>query len=186
MHPPIALALFAPFAVLPAVLWWAIPLGILGYCVASWRPAFWTWPLLALPFCLWSTFAIVWVGNSTLWVVAMVAAGLRWGWPAALIVIKPTVLPLALVGARKKSWWVAMAAIALGSAMFGSLWIEWVAVVQNAPIGPGYNTIETVPLLLVPVIAWLGQVATTNSRTPVMVSASGLTPWMSTSRDAPS
>ena len=48
LHPPIALYLFAPFTILPLALWWAIPLTAIGYCIVSWRPAMWSWPILAL------------------------------------------------------------------------------------------------------------------------------------------
>src|SRR5690348_5487772 len=33
LYPPVALALFVPFTVLPAVLWFAIPLAIVGWTV---------------------------------------------------------------------------------------------------------------------------------------------------------
>ena len=52
--PPIAW-LIAPFGALqwptflwlPAILWWAIPLGIIAGVVVYHRPSIWVWPLLA-------------------------------------------------------------------------------------------------------------------------------------------
>jgi hypothetical protein len=29
-----------------------------------------------------------------------------WGWPALAVALKPTLLPFALIGARRRSWWL--------------------------------------------------------------------------------
>ena len=48
LYPPFALVLLVPFTVLPAILWWAIPLAIVGVVVARLRPDPRLWPFLAL------------------------------------------------------------------------------------------------------------------------------------------
>src|SRR5215212_4174933 len=47
IHPPPALALFLPFLVLPAALWWLVPLvGTTALVILS-RPRPWAWPIIA-------------------------------------------------------------------------------------------------------------------------------------------
>jgi hypothetical protein len=45
-------------------------------------------------------------GGTAMWAMALVAAGLLWHWPPALILLKPTLLPFALIGIRHRSWWI--------------------------------------------------------------------------------
>ena len=135
LHPPVALYLFLPFLFLPLVLWWAIPLGIVAWSIVSWRPAAWSWPILvgALVF---SRFHIpLIVGNTDLWVWAGVAAGLRFGWPALVVACIP----------------------------FGSLWLDWLAVVRNSPAGLTYS-VANLPWLAVPIVAWLARSKPDSSR----------------------
>ena len=104
LHPPVSL-LFLPFLYLPIALWWAIPIGAVVWSVWSWRPTRWIYPLIAL-LMIWprSTGGLI-VGNTDMWVCAFVALGLRYGWPALPIAIKPSFAPLMLVGMRHRSWW---------------------------------------------------------------------------------
>ncbi len=152
LYPPIALLLFAPFLVLPLVLWWA-PLPLVAWCLVSWRPARWTWPVIAAALAYPRLHLVIIVGNSDLWIWAAVALGLRLGWPAVLVVIKPTLLPLLAAGARHRSLYVALAVVALLCLPFGSLWIEWFHVAVNAPAGLFYS-IGSLPFLLMPVLAF--------------------------------
>ena len=48
LYPPTLLPLFVLFTVLPAVLWWLIPLGIIGTVIAWHRPAAWAWAIIGL------------------------------------------------------------------------------------------------------------------------------------------
>jgi hypothetical protein len=156
VHPPPALALFAPFLVLPAVLWWAIPLAITGWAIARLRPARWTWPLLVL--CLiWprSTGSLL-AGNSDMWAMAIVAAGVVLGWPLVLLVIKPTFAPLAVIGIRRRSWWIAAAVVAAVSLFMLPLWLEYLTVVRNSQLRLDYSLLN-LPLVVLPAIAWLGR-----------------------------
>lgn len=156
LHPPIALLLFAPFLVLPAVLWWAIPLGLTAWAVGSMRPAPWTWPIIAAGLG-WPRFqgALI-VGNTDLWVLASVALGLCYGWPALLVAAKPSLAFFALAGIRRRSWWVGALVVAAACVPFGWLWPEWARVVMNSPGDLGYS-LGSVPALLVPAVAWLGR-----------------------------
>lgn len=158
LYPPSAILLFLPFLVLPAVLWWAIPLGIVGYVVWRHRPARWSWPLLVLCLAWPITLGVVVTGNPAMWIVAAVALATLYGWPAVLVLVKPTFAPFALVGVRRRSWWIALGALALVSLPFGALWIDWVraAVLDPTNGGAGYSLAQ-MPAALVPIVAWAGR-----------------------------
>ena len=156
MYPPTAVYLFLPFLVLPAVLWWAIPLSVIGYAFWRWRPGPWTWAVLAL--CIgggWTMFSLM-VGNSNIWVVAGICAGLLWGWPAILVVLKPTLAPLALLGIRRRSWWIALAVAAALSLPLIGQWLDYVAVVRDSTAPLTYS-FGAWPTYLIPFIAWAGR-----------------------------
>lgn len=168
LHPPISLVLFAPFLVLPGFLFWLIPLLGTAAIIASWHPARWTWPIMALQL-NWPRFtgAVV-VGNTDLWVVFFIAAGLRFGWPVLLLAIKPSIAPFAIVEVAAliradavpvRRWQeiaFAAAILVIVAAPFGGLWLEWLAVVRNSPADPLYS-IATIPWLSIPVVAWIGR-----------------------------
>lgn len=168
IHPPIALLLFVPFLVLPAALFWVIPLAGTAAIIAAWRPARWTWPIM-VGLLIWPRFGgAVIVGNTDLWIALFLAAGLRYGWPALLLVIKPSIAPFALlelaallrVDAVPRRRWttiaIAAALLILLAVPFGRLWLEWLAVVRHSPADPLYS-IGAVPWLLVPMTAWMGR-----------------------------
>ena len=155
IHPPAALGLFVPFLVLPLLLWWLIPSLITVVALWKLHPARWTWPLMAA--CLvWprSTGSIL-AGNSDIWVMAAVAAGAVWGWPVAVLVIKPTFAPLAIVGLGRRSTWVAAALVGLGILLTLPLWIDWLQVVGNAHLGAAYSLLN-LPLPAIGLAAYLG------------------------------
>jgi hypothetical protein len=163
LHPPIAIPLLAPWLVLPAILWWAIPIGITAVLVVAWRPAPWTWPLIAFGLAQPQLHqALLW-GNSNLWVMAGLGLGLVFGWPAALILVKPSLGFLALVGYRHPSWWIAAGLLALSSILFGSLWSEWIRVVLNSPAEADYG-LRNLPWVLIPLIAWAGRTRYRSAR----------------------
>ena len=172
IHPPAALALFVPFLVLPAFLWWAIPLGVTAFVIIRLRPASWTWPLMAA--CLvWPRSAgSLLAGNTDMWSMAFVAAGAMWGWPAALLVVKPTVAPLALIGGRR-ALWAGLIVIALCAALL-PLWFEYAVVIGNAGVDWTYSLLN-LPLVVLPAIAWLGRQRTVDAvgtgRTPTATRA---------------
>jgi hypothetical protein len=157
LYPPYSLALFAPFTNLPAILWWAIPVAITTWVVVRHRPAPLTWPILAL--CLWwpTTNVKLLTGNPVLWAVAAMAAGTLYAWPSVFVLLKPSLLPFALWGIWRRSWWAALAGLGLVSLLFLPMWPDYFAAIANAsnPNGLAYS-ISEVPMLLLPLIAWIG------------------------------
>jgi hypothetical protein len=156
LYPPIALLLFVPFTVLPWPVWWLVPLGTLAWVVLRWRPAPWTWPILAL-LAAWPTqVAHVLYGNSTTWAIAAAAAGIAAGWPGVFVILKPSLAPFALAGIRRRSWWVAALLLGLLSLAMLPLWVDFLAVIRNSDAGPAYSLLDLPPMLF-PVVAWLGR-----------------------------
>lgn len=157
LYPPVTAFFFAPFFVLPAVLWWAIPIGLTAWLIRGWRPAPWAWPLMALCV-LWPlTPAKTITGNPALWITAFVAAGLRWHWPSALVLLKPSLFPFALIGVRHRLWWVTVALLALGSLVWLDATRLWLEVLANSQGGGLLYSAVDIPMLLIPVIAWAGR-----------------------------
>jgi hypothetical protein len=168
LHPPISLILFAPFLVLPAFLFWLVPLAGTVWIIVSWRPERWAWPIMPLQL-IWPRFGgAVIVGNTDLWIVFLIAAGLRFGWPILLLAIKPSIAPFAIVemaaliradSVPTRRWReiaLAAALLAVIAVPFGNLWFEWFAVVRNSPGDPLYS-IASIPWLTVPVVAWIAK-----------------------------
>jgi hypothetical protein len=153
VHPPIALYLFVPFLWLPAVLWWMIPAGIAAWCAYRWRPGEWAW-IASLLVLGWPPYVQnIQVGNTDMYVAALTGAGMLYGWPAALLVLKPHSLPWAVFSVGKRSFWIGLGVIAVLAVPFGALWFEWIEMVSKASsVGPSYVT-KLLPL--VPVIWWL-------------------------------
>lgn len=156
LYPPLAIPFFAALRWLPFPLWWAIPLGIVGWLVWSWRPAAWTWPLLALLLAWPRGVSNLIYGNSDMWVMAAIAAGLVIGWPAVLVLLKPSVAPLALVGAGHRSWWIGLAVLAVASLLTLDLWRQYLTAIQNSDAA-WYWSLGDVPPLFIPIVAWLGR-----------------------------
>jgi hypothetical protein len=156
LYPPPYLLFAVGLTVVPSFLYWAAPLGLLGYVIASWRPAPWTWPVMALLACASHVASVVIVGGTTMWVAALFAAGIRWGWPAVLIFLKPTFAPLALVGVRHRSWWVAAVALALVSLAMLPLWFDYLTAMRNATDASLLYSLGDAPWALIPAVAWLG------------------------------
>ncbi|MGP1673948.1 MAG: hypothetical protein ACTS8Z_01880 [Candidatus Limnocylindrales bacterium] len=153
LHPPNALYLMVPFAFLPDAAWYLVPLAIIAISLYAWQPARWAWPILALCLAWPRSQSMIVTGNTDLWVAAFVALGCRYGWPALLIGIKPSLAPVALVGVRHRSWWLALPVGIAACVPFGSLWFDWLAVVRNAP-GDLLYSVLALPLILMPFIAW--------------------------------
>ena len=156
LYPPTALYLFVAFVFLPAIVWWIVPVAILIAAAMYWRPALWVIPVaiaFLMPFRAFGAF--LW-GNTDMWVAAGVAAALRWGWPGPLIWLKPSVAPLALLGARRRSFWVALAILGFASLTFGAMWGEWLIAMRNLNASLAYS-LGSLTLYLIPVVMWLGR-----------------------------
>lgn len=159
VYPPPALLLFLPFVVLPGPLWWLIPVAVVAAVVVAFRPAPWTWPLLGLACWFPRTESIVIWGNTTMWVVAFVALGLRFAWPSILVLLKPYFALLALIGFRNRSWRLGVLAFAAINVLLLPLWADFLAAWRNA--GPSWPSLGYSPgdvvALSIPVIAWAGR-----------------------------
>jgi hypothetical protein len=154
LYPPVALVLFVPFTILPAILWWLAPLGAVVWCLRELRPRRTVWPLLAA--CLaWPTTPLkILTGNPVIWAVAGLALGVLYCWPSVVVLIKPSLFPFALFGANRRAWWLVLAGFVAISLPFGSLWIDWVHSILNSQGGGlAYSSLE-LPMLAIPLIAW--------------------------------
>jgi hypothetical protein len=156
LYPPTTIYLFAPFLVLPPILWWVIPLGVVAYVLLHLRPARATWPVIVLPLITPDFAAGLVTGNTGMWLLAGVAGGVVWGWPAVILLIKPFLAPFALSGARMRAWWIGLAVAAALSVPLTASWIAYPTVVANAR-GIDYWPLGYVPMLLAPIVAWIGR-----------------------------
>lgn len=123
MYPPTLLYLLVPFLYLHPVLWWGIPLAIIGWNVrgAPW----WAWPLLSALLVYPRTWAMLLYGTPTLWMLAAIACG----W-SALALVKPTLAPVALLGVRDRRWWVTVAALVILTLPLP--WMDYIKAMAHA------------------------------------------------------
>ena len=110
LYPPVALWLFVPFTMLPAVLWWAVPIGATIWALWRLRPGPISWPFLALCVAWPPTVVKIATGNPVIWSVAALAFGVIYFWPSVLVLIKPSLFPFALFGSNRRRWWLALSA----------------------------------------------------------------------------
>lgn len=158
LYPPAAAWVFAPFMFLPVAALLAIALGLFVWLLREWRPAMWTWPLIALCF-LWPMTLLKGIsGTSSLFVTIALALGLRFRGPAVAILLKPSFLPFALVGIRSRGWWVGLGILVLLSLpwLYETLIYPKVMLDSRNPDGALYSLVD-LPMILIPVIAWLGR-----------------------------
>lgn len=157
LYPPVALLLFVPFTFLPAILWWLIPLGAVGWGLYRLRPTRIAW-LWVVACATWPTTPLkVLTGNPVIWAVAAMSLGVVCGWPSVIVLIKPSLFPFALFRARSRKWWLCLGVFILLSVPFGALWLDWVHSVLNSEGGGvTYSALE-IPMLAIPLVAWLGR-----------------------------
>jgi hypothetical protein len=97
-------------------------------------------------------------GTPTIWLVAAVAAGLRWGWPGALVLLKPSLLPFALIGIRSRGWWITIGALALATLPLIGMVPDWLAAITDGQGKSGLlYSAKDLPIVLIPFFAWLGR-----------------------------
>ena len=163
LYPPVALLLFAPFAlggVLGSIAWYVLPLAGTAWCVARLRPRPIVWPLLALCATNPTTLLKIWTGNPVMWsmlAVALATVGPRWRAAAPFALLKPSLAPFALFGANRRSWWLGAAVLVALSVPFGSLWADWIASVANSRGGGLLYSALEIPILALPLVAWVGR-----------------------------
>lgn len=158
LYPPNAILLFLPLSVLPSLLWWLIPLSVISSVVWMLRPDRWTWPILAAALAWPNTLTSIFVGNTAMWITAGVASGLLLGWPAALVLLKPSFAPFALVGLarRRRALVIGVAILGVVSLITVGQWAAYLAAVRNSDVDAFYS-IGDLPLITAPIIAWLGR-----------------------------
>ena len=157
LYPPVTACFFALWLVLPDWSFVAAPIAVTVWAVRRMRPALWTWPLLAL--CLaWPYVGLKVIRfNPNVWITAAAATGLFYGWPGALILLKPSFLPFAAVGIRRRGWWIAVAALALASLPFLAATLAYPSVILDSRGGGLTYSLPDLPFVLLPLIAWLGR-----------------------------
>jgi hypothetical protein len=148
----VTLPILVAFAYVPAA-WW-VGWGILFTGgLARLRPASWAWPLLLL---LATTSALVPVliaGNPVIWILLGTLFARITGWSGALVLLKPTLAPFALLGIERRSWWIACGLVAVACVPFQGLWVDWYHAVTNIE---GVNitySFAQIPMMLIPVVA---------------------------------
>ena len=152
LYPPLAIYLFLPFAVLPRILWWIIPLGIVAVTLWRLRPAYWSWPIIAGIWCLVPTQAGIMSGNANLWMTAAVAVAVWFGPASVVLLMKPTLFPIALLFARDRRWWIGLVVVVFFAIPFEGLWVHYVTITRNLD-APFWYSFDVYPMLLTPVIA---------------------------------
>jgi hypothetical protein len=139
IHPPSFLTLVAPFALLPwpldYLLWIGTPIVLL--LVLLRRMPWWAWPIAALLASTDSVYYPIINGNSSLWMVAAFAWGLFIGWPAGLIAMKPSLLPLAVGGVHRPRPALVLAIVPILVTL--PLWPTYITVLRNAHLPLDYS-----------------------------------------------
>lgn len=172
LYPPVALLLFAPFTVLPAVLWVVIPTGFLAWMVFRAKPSPTRWAVILLLMTLPILSPVSWTvelaidGNPILWVAMIVGLATRYPvfGPFALLKPAPLLIPFAAIGIRSRSWWFGLAVLAGLSALFLPMWFDYLTVVQNSRGLGAIYAVSSVPMLLIPVVARRGLAARDPAR----------------------
>jgi len=156
LYPPAILYLLVPFLVIPQVLWWVAPLGLIGALAMRSRPKSWAWPLLALILADPRTVEIVIYGNPAMWIGAAVAGALLWSWPGALVLLKPSLAPFALIGIRSRGWWLTLAVGVVLSAPLAGLYVQFARVLLDSNGSWSYS-LPDAPFVALPLVAWLAR-----------------------------
>lgn len=157
LYPPVAIWLFAPFTVLPSLLWWAVPAAIIVASVVRLRPGPLAWPLIALCLAWPPTLVKVAAGNPLIWVVAAMSVGVVIAGPAVFVLIKTSLAPFALWGINRRAWWLHLGALILMSLPFGAMWVDWATAIANSRGGGLIYSWQEAPTVLLPIAAWWGR-----------------------------
>ena len=157
LYPPLTVyGLFVPLSLLPTPLWWLLPLGVIA--IATWHlhPSRWAWLGIAACLSLPATWEVVTAGNPSIWSAAALAVATITPAAGPLVLLKPALAPFALMGIRHRAWWLAAVVLLLVSIPLGGAWVDYARVLANyrapLPLVP-----KELPLMLVPLIAWVGR-----------------------------
>jgi|GEM_PF-1419654 hypothetical protein len=156
LYPPTALAWLVPAAYLQDALWWGLPICAIAGIVWHHRPMIWAWPAMGLCLSTFWSVEIIASGNPGLWIAMFAALGTVWRPAFALVLLKPSLGPFALLGARSRGWWVLLAAFILVSLALLPMWIDYLHVLLNGrgSVAVVWYSIRDVPLVCVPLVAW--------------------------------
>lgn len=153
LYPPVALALFTPFTLLPAFLWWAVPLGLTAWAIWRLRPGLLAWPLIALA--LWGPVQIhIISGNPGMWSMAAIAVATRCHFAAPFAFLKPSIGLFGIFGIRDRAWWYGAGVLAALSLLFLPMWFDWIRSVMNSTGGGLLYSWQEWPMMLAPLVAW--------------------------------
>ena len=156
LYPPLGLLLFVPLVWMPFPLWWIVPGVVVALTLWRLHPALWTWPIMAALFAWPRGVSNLVYGNSDMWIATFICGGLLLAWPAVLVVMKPSVLPFAFIGARRRSWWIAAVVLGAVSLPFLGLWRDFYLAIHNSDAA-WYYSLDDMPPLFIPLVAWLGR-----------------------------
>jgi hypothetical protein len=175
LYPPTALYLFVPFSFLPRLAWFVVPLAVIVAALWRLRPAAWGWAAMGILFC-YDPVAIMELtsGNPLLWVLAALFASVAFGTPASFVLLKPTLLPFALFGIWRRSWWLGLALLVVLSLPMLALDLTWLRVVLDTqdPMGP-FTALHEMPCAAVPLAAWLASARSAEMRRAVQARVGG-------------
>lgn len=159
LYPPVALLWLVPAALLPDLLWWGLPIVVTGVIVWWHRPAEWAWPVIGLCLAQTNSPELIAAGNPVLWIVMFAALGTRWCPGFALVMLKPSLFPVALLGARSRRWWWTAAILASVSIVLLPMDVDYLHVLINArgPLASPLYSFGDLPLLGIPLVAWAAQ-----------------------------
>ena len=157
LYPPIILILLLPFTVLPAFLWWAIPIVLTIWAIVRMRPAAWSLAVAGIVCTTHAVQAPFFWGTPVIWLAPAVAWGLLLGWPAVAVMVKPTLAPFALAGlTRPRAFVAGIVGFVVLALPFTTMWLDWLTAIRNSDLGLLYAYTQNL-LLVVPVIVWLGR-----------------------------
>jgi hypothetical protein len=156
VYPPTALPLFVAGAIAPWPLWWIVPIAVLGYCIWRWQPSPWAWVAIVLLLMWPRSIGGYLYGNTTMWTTAALAAGLMWGWPVALLAIKPSVVLFGVFALGRRSAWIGGITFLAATIVMLPLWLDYLNVLRQTTDTVWHVALFEIPAMLIPVIAWLG------------------------------
>ena len=94
-------------------------------------------------------------GNTDMWVSAVVALGLQFGWPVAFLLLKPSSAPLMLIGLRAWKPFLVTGILVIAELALLPLLQQYLVAISNAGAGASVlYSLPSAPLLLLPVVAW--------------------------------
>ncbi len=77
------------------------------------------------------------------------------GWSGPLVLLKPSLAPFALIGARTRGWWLTMAVVLAVSIVFLPMWSTFLTALGNFSSGRGIGySLPDYPLMAGIVVAW--------------------------------